>query len=567
MKKRTTRKFEKGPAQAVSRWAAEAERLYNQGQFNGALNLAGEGLAHTPDDPLLWNLCAASAHALGYLADAEQFWRTAILKQPDFAKAHYNLGILLFQQERWADAEAAFRKVVALAPNNAKALNYLGAVLMATPRRPEAVTHIRQALALDPKNANAYNNLGIIYGDLRQYDEALKNFSKAIAYDPASASAHSNRGYLHMEMGAYPEARRDLTAAIRADPNLAEAFFNLSLLETPGPDTPWLQPLEALYARRESLPPTPRCSLEFAMGKVQEGLGRYDAAFNAYRAGNELYFRAHPYNEAAEERWLEGVQARYTAEVVALGGEAGRDGEDSRVPVFIVGMPRSGTTLLEQILSSHPALHGAGELPLLPEMVRKVRAPGGNAPEWRALLPKLRMMGRDYLDEVWKRAPESAYISDKLPGNFRYLGLLHLMLPQAKIIHSMRDPIDTCVSCYSIRFKRGHEYSYDLGALGRYYNRYRQVMAHWRRVLPPGAILDVSYEGLIDDPEGEVRRMLEFVGLPWDPACLRFHENKRAVGTASVTQVRQQMYGSSRGRWRRFDAHLGPLVEVLSQGE
>lgn len=566
MKPLKNRKTGKASGPSVSRWAAEAERLYNLGQYQAALQVAGEGLVNLPDDPLAWNLCAAAAHALGHTADAEQFWRTAILKQPDFAKAHFNLGILFFQQERFAEAETALREAIRLAPTHSKALDALASVLMRTNRPTEATGFIRQALASDPGNASAHNNLGVINADLKNHAEALASFSKAIASNSRLASAYSNRGYLYMETGAFAEAERDLNTAIRIDPNLTEAYLNLALMEKPRAEAPWLKQLEAAYQRRGALTASQQCFLEFAMGKVREGLKDYDAAFAAYQAGNDLHFGAHPYDEAMQERWLADTTSRYTAEVLALGTERPEAGDgDGRVPVFIVGMPRSGSTLLEQILSSHPDFYGAGELSLMPDIVRQLRFAGGNAPNWEKLLPRLRALGKNYLDQVWKRSPDSHFISDKLPGNFRHLGLLHLMLPQARIIHSMRDPMDTCLSCYFLRFKQGHEYTYDLGALGRYYLRYAQVMDHWRKVLPPGKMLDVSYEELIENPEQQIRRLLDYVGLPWDPACLNFHENKRAVGTASVAQVRKQMYSSSRGRWRRFEKHLAPLAAILGQ--
>ena len=234
------------------------------------------------------------------------------------------------------------------------------------------------------------------------------------------------------------------------------------------------------------------------------------------------------------------------------------------MPVFIVGMPRSGTTLIEQILASHPGLYGAGELAVFNEIVQDLRLPAPDSPDWATLLPRLRELGKIYLDRVWALSPDSRFISDKLPGNFRHLGLLQLMLPGARIIHAIRDARDCCVSCYTMHFRTGHEYSYDLGTLGHYFLRYRQLMAHWHRVLPPGRILDLRYEDMVEDPEREARRLLDYMGLPWDPACLKFYRNKRAVNTASLAQVRQPIYSSSRGRWRRFEKHLAPLLEILA---
>ncbi len=238
--------------------------------------------------------------------------------------------------------------------------------------------------------------------------------------------------------------------------------------------------------------------------------------------------------------------------------------KDERVPIFIVGMPRSGTTLIEQILASHPALYGAGELKTMSDFARTVAL---DSPDWEGALLALRKLGQEYLDQVWKLAPEARYITDKMPGNFYHLGLIHLMLPNAKIIHSMRDPMDTCFSCYALRFAHGHEYCYDLKTLGRYYQRYTKLIRHWHDVLPAGRILDVRYEDNVADPEREARRLLGYLGLPWDPACLRFYETDRPVKTASVMQVRKPIYSSSVARWKRFEKHLGPLLDEIGDLE
>jgi hypothetical protein len=223
-------------------------------------------------------------------------------------------------------------------------------------------------------------------------------------------------------------------------------------------------------------------------------------------------------------------------------------------------MPRSGTTLIEQILASHPAIFGAGELSKLGELARQAKRVSPDL----ATLSALRKLGQEYLAHVWKAAPNARYFIDKMPGNYKHLGLIHLMLPNVKIIHSLRDAMDTCFSCYAMLFaSSGHEYSYDLEMLGRRYMRYRKLMQHWHDVLPSGQILDVRYEDNVADPEREARRMLDFLGLPWNPACLRFHETQRTVKTASVAQVRKPIYSSSVARWKHFDKHLEPLLEII----
>jgi hypothetical protein len=226
-------------------------------------------------------------------------------------------------------------------------------------------------------------------------------------------------------------------------------------------------------------------------------------------------------------------------------------------------MPRSGTTLIEQILASHPAIFGAGELTTLGEIAQKAPLLVRDSTNAEATLLALRQLGQRYLDQVWKLAPDARAVTDKLPGNYYLLGLIHLMLPHAKIIHCLREPMDSCFSCYALLFRTGHHYSYDLRMLGRHYLRYKKRVEHWASVLPPGRILDVRYEDNVADPEREARRMLDHLELAWDSACLRFYETERAVSTASVAQVRKPMYSSSVARWQRFEKHLGPLLEIL----
>jgi hypothetical protein len=302
------------------------------------------------------------------------------------------------------------------------------------------------------------------------------------------------------------------------------------------------------------------------MGKAMKNIGQYDRSFAAYEEANRLRYQAHPFDEASDDRFLEKSCSFYTGDLFnkyAALEETLPTIQDERVPIFIVGMPRSGTTLIEQILASHPAIFGAGELSTLGKIAKKAELLPLDLSGCEGMLSELRKLGQEYLDQVWKLAPDARYITDKMPANYRHLGLIHLMLPKAKIIHSMRDPMDTCFSCYALSFRTGHDYSNDLGMLGRHYLRYRELMKHWHSVLPPGRILDVHYEYNVTAPEHKARRMLDYLGLPWDPACLRFYETERAVRTPSVLQVHKPIYTSSVARWKQYEKHLGSLLEII----
>ena len=262
------------------------------------------------------------------------------------------------------------------------------------------------------------------------------------------------------------------------------------------------------------------------------------------------------------------IEAVFTRELIAAksGG-----GDESPMPIFVLGMPRSGTTLIEQIIASHPLVHGAGELGELNEVVLTVRGPDGNTipyPEFVLALDAaaLKQIGARYVASVRKLMPEGTqarYLTDKMPSNYYFAGLIHLALPNAVIIHCVRDPVDTCVSCYSKLFSGAQIHTYDLAELGRYYRRYERLMAHWRRVLPKGRILDVRYEDVVADLEGQARRILAYCALPWDDRCLAFHRTERPVRTASATQVRRPIYNTAVGRWRAYADDLGPLLAAL----
>ncbi|HEX4095708.1 MAG TPA: sulfotransferase, partial [Caulobacteraceae bacterium] len=237
-------------------------------------------------------------------------------------------------------------------------------------------------------------------------------------------------------------------------------------------------------------------------------------------------------------------------------------GDPTERPVFIIGMPRSGTTLVEQILASHPRVHGAGELPLMGQLA--VRLPRAGDGLIEALSPgELARLGGEHAARLEALAPEAARITDKLPGNFLFAGLIHLMLPNARIIHCVRDPLDTCFSCYETRFAEGNAFAYDQRELGLHYRAYAQLMEHWRTVLPPDRFTEVRYENVVADLETQARRLLTFCGLDWDESCLDFHQTRRNIWTASAAQVRRPLYGSSVGRARAYEAWLGPLIEAL----
>jgi Sulfotransferase family len=307
--------------------------------------------------------------------------------------------------------------------------------------------------------------------------------------------------------------------------------------------------LEALAAR-DDLSADQALYIHFALAKALDDLKNYGRAFEHLRQGNALKRERIHYDEAGALQLFERISTTFDR---ALFDRFQGQGDPSSVPVFVLGMPRSGSTLIQQILASHPQIHAAGELTILERSPMDVTA--------------FRQLGQSYLSQLPKVPDEKIRIVDKLPGNFLRIGLIHLMFPNARIIHSMRDPMDTCLSCYSKLFNVGLPFTYDLAELGRYYRAYSELMAHWRSVLPPGAMLEVSYEDVVDDLEGQARRLIDYCGLPWDRRCIDFHRSGHPVRTASAVQVRQPLFRGSVHRWRHYEAGLAPLLNELAPEE
>jgi Sulfotransferase family len=306
-----------------------------------------------------------------------------------------------------------------------------------------------------------------------------------------------------------------------------------------------------------SRPISDQIELHFALGKACDDIGQSGEAFGHWLAGNTLKRQQIDYDEATTLEELDQVRAVYTSEFIQASQGTGHP---SSVPIFIMGMPRSGSTLIEQILASHPRVFGAGELHDLAAAVESTTMGSGGSAGRRE---KMQDIGARYIAAIERLAPGADRITDKLPQNFIFAGLIHLALPNAAIIHTIRDPIDTCLSCFSTMFTAEQNFTYDLAELGRYYRHYQSLMVHWHRVLPPSRILDVRYEDVVADLEGQARRIVAHCGLDWDPQCLAFHKTERIVRTASATQVRQPIYKDAVGRWRQYAEFLAPLMVEL----
>jgi len=507
---------------------------------------------------------ALLAFGVGKLEVAAQLLTSATALEPQVALYRRDLGEIWRRLGRLDEAIAAGGAATQLAPADAEAHYNLGLAFADRGDYTAAVREYERAIELNPGHGHAFNNLGAMLERLGHRDAAAEHYRAAIEKDPRNVEAWNNLGTLLGQNGDVDGAKASYEEALRIAPDSVLAHYNVSALKRYSPDDPSVVLVESLAAKAAALPIADRVRVLFTLGKVRDDLGDYDRAFAAYAEGNRLHATTLRFDESRMVAQTDSLIRCFDA--AALAERAGA-GHDDATPVFIVGMPRSGTTLTEQILASHPRVHGAGELKDLHRAILQTARVTDGVPLARALMEMPReawaLLAQRYIASIRGLSASAARITDKMPANFHYLGAIRLAMPNARIIHVVRDPMDSCLSCYTHLFNDTMEFAYDLRALGRYYVRYMKLMEHWRRVLPADFVLDVRYEDLVADVEHQARRMLAFVGLEWDDNCLRFYNNARPVRTASLAQVRRPIYGSSVQGWRRFAAHLAPLLEIV----
>ena len=478
---------------------------------------------------------------------------------PFDAAIHNDHGIVLAALGRHGHAVAAFSAACNLLPRFATAFSNLGSALMAERRMPEAIAALQEAVSVDPALAEAQANLGNALLELLRPAEALPHLDRALGLDPALAEAQYARGQALMLLGDLAGAQAAFSAAVALHPGQGRFYDGLTAIGLLASDDPDLHAMETLAGDAAQRDDPARIGVHFGLYRAYEQQGRHPEAFAHLLRGNALRRARIGYDEGAALGAVAAVEHTFDAASMRC---APPRGERPDVPIFILGMPRSGSTLLEQIVCSHPHVFGAGEIGLLAEEAGRVPGgfPAGAARMGRAALAAL---GHSYRTRLRALATGSPRITDKRLANFMQLGLIRLALPDARVIHTVRDPADTCLSCFAQTFTRQLPYTNELGELGRYYRAYAGLMAHWRRVIEPDFVLDVRYEDLVDDFEPQVRRILAFCGLPWDPACLAFHETRRPVLTASAAQVRRPLYQGAAGRAGRYGDLLRPLHDAL----
>jgi tetratricopeptide (TPR) repeat protein len=539
--------------------------LLHAGRIEEAASHYRTVLASNPDDLLAHNNLGNALQALKRAEDALTHYQCALAIRPDYPEVHNNAAAALISLGRFEQAIAHLERAILAKPNYAEAHNNMSIALTKCGRLGEALNHGEKANALSPGRPQIHLSLGNILQEVERSEEAIAHFDAAITADPSCAEAWNNLSTALCDIGRFEEARTAAANAIKLQPENPRFYLTLTQCQRITADDPVVAAMEALASGTAALSEEGRISLHFALGKAFADIQQFDRSFRHLREGNALKRRQTSYDETEILAFIDRIQSEFTPELMhAKQGQ----GDPSCLPIFIIGMPRSGTTLVEQMLASHPLVFGAGERTAFVMGVTEYEGRKLTALDFPGIIrvtsgEYLRRLAASYIKEIRRGAPDVARVTDKLPSNYLFTGLIHLALPNARIIHMRRNPLDTCVSCFSILFRSGHAYSYDLGELGRYFRAYERLMAHWRQVLPERVMLEVDYENLVGDFEGEARRIVAHCDLEWNPRCLAFYDTARPVRTASATQVRRPIYSSAIGRWHAYEPHLRPLFDAL----
>lgn len=555
---------------AVRAAAGEATYLANlaeayraNGRLEEAISAFGRALDLSPDDAdARFNLGCALAE-MGDLVGAAGNFRIAAEARPNVAANLIRLGETLLELGAWPEAVGHFRAASALDPTNSGALIGLAGALMTMGRSEEAEALYREAGAFAPKDADLHLQIGRALMEHGRPVPAGDTLQRAAHLDPGSALTRALHARTLQEQGRFDEAIAGYEEALALNPEQAEAHYGLAGSRKYSASDPEINRLESLLENGPEDGST-RAGLGFSLAKMYDDAGRTDEAFECFAEANELKAAQSPFNGPA---FIDAVSE--VIEIFSTGFFAARKefGVASERALYIIGMPRSGTSLVEQILASHAGIFGGGERQDIRQMIAGLPLDLESQVSFPRSVESMdrahsRLLGERLSDLLQCLAPEAARVTDKMPNNFLRLAFIALIFPKARVIHCRREALDTCLSCYFQFFDRGQEFTYDLANLGLYYRQYERLMLHWRKVLPLDMI-DVSYEQLVANPEAEIRRLVDFCGLDWDPDCLTYHQSARPVRSASVWQVRQPIYRTSLEKWRVYEKHLGPLKKAL----
>ena len=493
--------------------------------------------------------------------EAEYLYQVVLRANPKNADALNLMGTLAIEADRNKIARDYFTRALEQRPREPVYLNNMANALLLAGDAAAALPLFRKAVKQQPRYVEAVCNIGRAHRALAQADKARPFFEKALKLDPGFIRASLALAEMEAEVGNMEAALARFREVLAAEPGNVQALSGIAVTRRFEAQDPEPEMIANAIAGPE-LSTEHRALLHHAAGKICNDLERWEEAIGHFTKAKAL--KPNPFHMDLHRRTYARARELFTPAFFA--SRAG-SGDPSEAPVFIVGMPRSGTTLTEQIVASHPQGHGAGELPDIRKIAAALKYGTPEPDDYAAMVSgipadNIAALAKQYLSVLRRGAGSATRVSDKNPHNYEHLGLIALMFPNARIVHCLRDPVDTCVSCFMQPFAEGHAYNADLETLGLYYREYRGLMAHWREVLPLD-ILELRYEDMIADQEAQSRELIRFLGLDWDDACLRFFETERPVLTPSRWQVRQPIYATSVGRWKRYGESLAPLIEAL----
>jgi tetratricopeptide (TPR) repeat protein len=498
----------------------------------------------------------------GDIDEAIMHYEIVVEEVPDNAQYLSMLGTSYLHALEPDKAQEVLQKAVELDSELADAHHGLGVFYMQQLDHEKAIGPLERAYELRPRDVGVRINLAATLDQLDRHDEALSHINRALQLDNKIPAAHLVLTEILSRTGDMDGALKQAEKLVKLKPQFGAAYDQVARIRKfTDADMPMVRKAEK--ALEHGMPPKERCNLLFAIGKMYDDCGKYDKAFASYEKANLL--RKHQFDINRDRELVKALHRAFTSKNMSIFSE---NGNPSAKPVFIVGMPRSGTTLMERIIASHPLGGGAGELPQMVSAGQKMFPKGDRRKSLKKLQHELskdevQKFTEDFLRVLEQGNDNAMRIVDKMPGNARYVGLIHVLFPNATFIHAMRHPLDSCLSCYFQNFAALY-WTNDLQVIGQEYVLYRKSMEYWKSVLPEGKIVDVQYERLVEDPEAQARRMLDAIGLEWDPSVLEFYRKKGVVRTASVAQTRQKIYKSSRARWMNYAEHLGPLVNEIA---
>jgi tetratricopeptide (TPR) repeat protein len=552
------------PPSPPGAWLSLAEKLHARGDAAGADRAFAMHVREADRDPALMR--AALAMNENRIPEAEALLRAHLAQKPNDVAALRMLAEVAARIARDEDAVRLLARCLELAPGFVAARQQYALMLNRAEKPAEALVQIEQLLASDARRVSFRNLKAVVLCHIGDYEQAIGIYTELLADVPSQPKLWSSFGHALKTAGHQDRAIAAYRRALELDPGFGDACWSLANLKTFRFEDAEVEAMHAQLARAD-LPEQDRHLFEFALGKALEDRGQYEESFAHYLQGNTLRRATVAYNADDIHKRVRRAKSLLDAEFFRKRDGYGASGAD---PIFVLGLPRAGSTLIEQILSSHSQVEGTMELPEIISLTRELRrlAEDPRSTGYLDVLAgqdatELRELGERYLERTRiHRRTDAPFFIDKMPNNFQHIGLIHLALPNAKIIDARRHPLACCLSAFKQHFARGQNFSYDLGELGRYYRDYVELMAHYDAVLP-GRIHRVFYERMVDDTEAQVRNLLDYCGLPFEEGCLRFHENTRAVRTASSEQVRKPIYREGKDHFRHYARWLGPLEQAL----